>query len=256
MAVEARNEGLARKALAQHLVEEQQGLGVVAGEDVVGYLKIGVVIQHIERGGHFGYRQTVPAERDHLVEHRQGITHSAIGFLGDDVQRFVVIAHSLLRSDVFEVFHRIFDSDAIEVVNLTTGQNRRDNFVLFGGCQDKDGMSRRFFQGLQKGVEGLQGEHVHFVDDIDAVTSDLRGNTDLIGQVTDVVHRVVGGGIQLMDIERAALVEGTAGFAFVAGFSVGGKVLTVDRLGEDAGAGGFPYPSRSAEQIGMRQLRT
>ena len=37
------------------------------------------------------------------------------------------------------------------------------------------------------------------VDDIDTVPADLRRNLDLVHQCLDVVHTVVGGGIQLVD---------------------------------------------------------
>lgn len=36
-----------------------------------------------------------------------------------------------------------------------------------GGCEDHDDLRRRLFEGLQQSVEGLCGEHVDFVDDVD-----------------------------------------------------------------------------------------
>jgi len=57
-----------------------------------------------------------------------------------------------------------------------------------------------------------------------------------------------------MHIERGRGIERNARFAFIAGFEVLGEVGAVDRLGKDAGAGGFAYPSRTAKQESLRKL--
>ena len=91
--------------------------------------------------------------------------------------------------------------------------------MLFGRGEDEDGVCRWFFECLEEGVERRLRQHVHLVDDIDAVPSYLRGDTYLFGQRADVVHRIVRGGIQLMDVETASLVESAARFAFAAGLA-------------------------------------
>ena len=103
-------------------------------------------------------------------------------------------------------------------------------------------------------VERLQGEHVHLVDDVDAVAAYLRRDAHLIDQVADVVHRVVRRGVELVDVERAVFVEGFARFAFVARFGICGRVEAVDRFGEDTRAGGLAHAARSAEEVGVCQL--
>ena len=90
--------------------------------------------------------------------------------------------------------------------------------------------------------------------DIDAVSADLRRNTYLVDQVTDIIHRVVRGGIQFVDVERTVFVESFAGFALVACFGIGCRVQTVDRFGEDTGASGFTHATWAAKQIRMGQL--
>ena len=256
MAVQPRHESLSGKTLAQHLVEKQQSVRIVSGQDLFGDRKIGIVIEHVERRGHLGDRQILPAERNHLVEHRQRVAHSAVGLAGDQVQRLVVVGHSFLRSDVFEVLHAVLDANPVEIVNLTARQDRRNDLVLFGRSQDKHGMCGRLFERFQKRVERLHRQHVHLVDDIDAVTTDLRRNTHLVGQVADIVHRVVRRGVQFVDIERPALVERTARFALVAGFGVGPRIQAVDRFGEDPRASRLADAARPAEQVRMRQLAT
>ena len=125
--------------------------------------------------------------------------------------------------------------------------------MLFGRGEDEDGVCRWFFECLEEGVERRLRQHVHLVDDIDAVPSYLRGDTYLFGQRADVVHRIVRGGIQLMDVETASLVESAARFAFAAGLAPL-RVEAVDGFGEDAGAGGLAHAPRAAEQVGMGEL--
>ena len=79
----------------------------------------------------------------------------------------------------------------------------------------------------QKGVERGGGEHVDLVDDVDAVLADLGRYADHLGKVADVVHGVVGGGVQLMDTVGAALGEGQAGLTLAAGLHVGTRVVVL-----------------------------
>ena len=61
-------------------------------------------------------------------------------------------------------------------------------------------------QGLQKGIKGCLGEHVHLVDDVDLESAYLRGEAHLINQLADVVHRLIGGRIQLKNIKAVILI--------------------------------------------------
>lgn len=115
-------------------------------------------------------------------------------------------------------------------------------------------MLRRFFQGFQEGVESRRRQHVHLVDDIHLVFANLWRDTYLFNQGTDVFDRVVGSGIQLMDIIRTLFVECLARFTFIARLSFRRGMQAVDGLGKDTCAGGFSYPSRTAEQVGVRQF--
>ena len=170
------------------------------------------------------------------------------------MQRFVVIGNALLRGDVFQVTHAVLDADPVEIVNLAAGQNRRDDLVLLGRRQNEHGMRGRLLERLEESVEGLKRKHMDLVDDVDAVTAYLRRDTDLFGQRTNIVHRVVRCGVQFVNIERAALVERPARLALVAGLAVGGRIEAVDRLGENARAGRFADAARTAEQVSVGQL--
>ena len=95
---------------------------------------------------------------------------------------------------------------------------------------------------------------MYLVDDEYFVTPQLRRDARLLHQGLDVLHGIVGGGIELKDVQGALLIERLARLTGVAGFAIGSRILAIDRLGEDAGASGLSYTPRPAEQIGMGQL--
>ena len=76
----------------------------------------------------------------------------------------------------------------------------------------------------------------------------------MVYEVADIVHRVVGCGIEFVDGEAATFVETAARFALTASVALGGGVEAVDALGEDACAGGLSHSSGAAEEVGVCQL--
>lgn len=147
----------------------------------------------------------------------------------------------------------VIDGDALEVVNLAAREDGRDDFVFLGGSEDEFGIRWRLFKGLEERVESVFAQHVDLVDDIHLVVADLRWDAHLVNEAADVVNRVVGCGIEFVDVERGVVVEGAARFAFVAGFKVFGWMQAVDGLGHDAGASGLAHASRTAKQKGLGQ---
>ena len=92
----------------------------------------------------------------------------------------------LLAGYVLQVFHRIVDRDAAEVVNLASAQDGGKNFMFLSGGQNENGMLWRFFQCLQKSIESGGRQHVHLVDDVHLVLADLGRDAYLLNQGTDV----------------------------------------------------------------------
>ena len=162
--------------------------------------------------------------------------------------------HIFLCRNIFQVADNILHPDAVEIVGLAAGQDGGENLVLLCGGKDEDGILRRFLKCLEKGVEGGLGQHVDLIYDIDAVAANLRRNAHLVGEGTDVLHRVVAGGIQLMDAVGIAFGKGTARLALAARLLVGPRVGAVDGLCKYAGATGLAHAARPAEKVCVRQL--
>ena len=164
---------------------------IVTREDRVDTLEVGIVVEDIQRAGGLLEGEVGAAERDDLVEDRQGVAHSAVGLLSDEVHRLVIVGYALLPGNILQVADAVLDAYAVELEYLAPRQDRRYDLVLFGSGEDKDHMCGWFLEGLEEGVEGLHREHVDLVDDIYAVPADLRRDADLVGEGSDVVYRVV-----------------------------------------------------------------
>ena len=241
------------KAFADNVIQDEQDVARVALQDVVDDLEIIVVVEHVQVVDDIFIGDVLPRETHHLVEDGERVAQGAIGFLGDDVQGLRLSVDAFALGDIGQVFCNIVYCNTLEIKDLATGKNGRDDFVLLRGGQDELGVRGRLFQGLQESVESRCRKHVNLVDDVDFILSDLRGNPHLVDQTADVFYRVIGCSVQLVDVERSIVVEGTARLAFVAGLHVLGRVEAVDGLGHDACAGGLAYASRTAKQKGLRQ---
>ena len=119
-----------------------------------------------------------------------------------------------------------------------------------GGGQNEDHMTGRLLHDFQQRVERRNGEHVHLVDDIYLIGAGAGGIGGLIPQVADVVHAVVGGGVDLYHVQNGAVVDALADLADAAGIRAG-FVLAVYCLGKNLGAGGLAGAPGTGEQIGM-----
>ncbi len=176
------------------------------------------------------------------IEEGKGIAHGAIGEGGDGVEEFGLGGVFFLLEDDGEVLDDLIDGDVAEVVALAAGLDGWGNFVGIGGAEDELDVFGGLFHGFEKSVEGLGGEHVDFVDDVDFV----RATEGAVGGIGDefasTIDTGVGGGVDLDDIGVAAGHDG--GFDFF-------TFVAVEGFGEDAGGGGFTHAAGSGEEIGV-----
>ncbi len=121
----------------------------------------------------------------------------------------------------------------------------------FSGCQNEDGVRRRFFERLEKRVEGRCGKHMDFVDDVNFVFALRGGKIDFVAQVADIVHAGVRSRIDLDEIHEAVFVDGLAIFAGVVGALGRVFVETVDCFCKQSRHRGFACAARASEKIGM-----
>ena len=163
--------------------------------------EIGVVVEQVERLGYVAIFERCATERDGLVEHRQSVTHTAIGLLSDEVERLLVGRNALVGGDVAQILDSVLDTDTVEIIDLATRKDCRDNLVLLSCCKDEDCVLWWLLQGLEEGVERRRREHMNLIDDEDRVATHLRDDAHLLNKVADIIHRVVRRSIELVDVE-------------------------------------------------------
>ena len=190
-------------------------------------------------------------EGDDLVEQAQGVAHAAGGLPCDEREGVVVDVELLRGGDVAESADDIGVVDASEVEALDAAQDGDGDLLRVRRGEDEDDVRRWLFEGLEEGVEGLRGEHVDFVDDVD-LESVSRGRVlDGVADFADLVDAAVGGAVELEDVDVAPFLDLAAGAALPAGL-VGGPVLAVEGHGEDARAGGLADAAGAGEEDGVR----
>ena len=209
------------EAFAQYIVQQYHGFRYLVFQEIVYQAEVIFVIQHIQVLDGSLVGDVSSGEAGYLVEDGKCITHTPIRFLGDDCQCFRLSMDTFLLGYILQVCYGILHIDAVEVIDLASAQDGRQNLVLLGGSQDEYGMMRRFFQCLQECIEGRLRKHVNLVDDVYLVLADLWRDAYLVNQGTDIVHRVVRCSIEFVYVVRALFVECHARFALVASFPIG-----------------------------------
>lgn len=152
--VEAGDEMAAFESFGKNFVEGEHDFGDFAVEEVIYQLEVVVMVEDVEVGDGLLISDVSLAKRCHLVEDAEGVSHTSVGLLGDDVEGSRFVGDAFLTGHIFEVPNDVLHGHAVEVVNLAARQDGGQQFVLFGSGEDEDRMSGRFFECLQKCIEG------------------------------------------------------------------------------------------------------
>ena len=142
--------------------------------------------------------------------------------------------------------------DALEGKLLAAAADGGQHLVGLCGGQNKHQVGRRLLQNLQQGVPGLGGKHVGLVNDVHPLADGGGGIYRLVPQSTDLVHSVVGSGVQLQHVQDGAVLDAQTGGTGIAGVAVLG-IFAVYRPGQNFGAGGLACSPGAGEQVGVGQ---
>ena len=82
---------------------------------------------------------------------------------------------------------------------------------------------------------------MHLIYNINFILSNLWGDTNLITQTSNIIHRVVGCGIQFKDIESKIFIWLL-------------KFVLIDHFGQDTGTSCFTNPARTGKKQGLCQV--
>ena len=238
------------RAIVNGLVDEAQAGRHLLIQDVIHHLPHHLGRDGAEEGLHLGQGDLLVGEGHQLVQQTLGVTEAAGGAAGDQLQSGRLNGDPFLLADAPQFAQQGLESDAVEVEALAAGEDRGGDPVRLCGGQDKDDMGRRLLQSLQQGVEGLVGQHMYFIYNIDLVAGLAGGEVDLLSQVANLVYAPIGGGINLDQVQAAAFGEANADGASAAGLlrPIRGAV---DRLGQDAGHAGLARPPGAGEEVSV-----
>src|SRR3972149_6632189 len=188
-----------------------------------------------------------------LLQQSFRISETASRCLGDLFQILVVDLCLFSLHNLLELLHNQSDRGPFKSKPLATGANRFQKPMGFSRCQNKNRVGRRLLQSLEKGVGGIRCQHVGFVNDIDLVPADGRGEPNLFPERADILNPPIGSGIDLDQVQVASLFNlfaNSAGSIRFPGFGV----FAVDGLGEDAGGCGLAGAARASEEISVGDL--
>ena len=192
----------------------------------------------------------MPVGRDAAVQQRDRVPHAAVAQTGQQRRRRGLQRKALLLGDLIQPGGDDLRRDAAEIIPLAAGEHRGRHLVDLGGGQNEQHMLRRLLQRLEQGVEGAGRQHMHLVDDINALFQRRGRKGGLLPDVADVVHAVVGSGVDLADIQRRVFQNGAAGGTLIAGRAIH-RMLAADSPGQDLSAGSLSCAPGAGEQISV-----
>ncbi len=131
-----------------------------------------------------------------------------------------------------------------------SGADGGDDLVGFGGREHELQVGRWLLDDLEQGVESRRGDHVGLVDDIHLEPRRGRREERAFPQVAGIVHKPVGGGVDLGDVHGHTASDRHALLAYPA--RLGRRpVHAVQGGGEDARGRRLAAAARTAEQVGV-----
>ena len=81
-------------------------------------------------------------------------------------------------------------------------------------------MGRRLFQCFQESVESRGTQHMHLINNIHAVFPHLRQYPHLINQTPNIIHAIVRGSIQLVNVQRTSAIKRLARLTLITRFGI------------------------------------
>ena len=140
-------------------------------------------VRHPQNAGYLRDADAVAPKSHHLVQEPLGVPEAPFRGPGHQGQPLGVDVPALLLGQLGQVRLNQPGGNAPEIVALAAGEDGHRYLVGRGGGQDKHCVGRRLLQGLQQGIEGRIGEHVHFIDDVDPVLALGRQVLDLFPDI-------------------------------------------------------------------------
>ena len=126
------------ETMGEDVVEKQQRSRDVMAERCVHELEIVVRIEDIEHRDSLLVRDGCTAEGDELVEDREGVTHTAVCLLRNDVEGILGDGDAFFGRHGLQIRDGIRHGDAVEIIDLATAEDGRQDLMFLRRSEDED----------------------------------------------------------------------------------------------------------------------
>ncbi|OSM07631.1 putative Dual specificity phosphatase, catalytic domain protein [Magnetofaba australis IT-1] len=186
-----------------------------------------------------------------LIQQRQRIAHRTVSGAGHRFDARLVPFDRLFLQNLAQIAAQGLQRHALEIIALAAADDGGQNLAHFGGGEDEFDVGRRLFQGFEQGVEGALGEHVGFVQGVDAeAAAGLIPHP--VEQFAHVIDAGARGGVHLQHIRVVACCDAAAGVTLAT--RVGGHAgLTVETHGHQPRQSGLAHPTDAGKQKRLRE---
>ena len=192
----------------------------------------------------------IATESDELVEHALGVAHAAVGTAGNGLGGCRAERDVFLAGNVEEVTGDDGRGNRAQVEALAAAEDGGQDLVRLGGGEDELHVGRWFLEGLEQGIECRGREHVDLVDVVNLVAGEGRRVLGFFAQFPDLIHAIVGGTVDFLDVDRPAFGDFDA--ERVVGIKIGLRAAgAIQCLGEDPGGRCLAGTTRSDKEIGL-----
>ena len=151
-----------------------------------------------------------------LVENRKAIADRAFGGIGNDMQCFVFGCDAFLGTNTGKVTLQQLCWNTAQIEPLRPAEHGHRQLFNLSGRKQKLHMRWRFFQRFEQSIEGIAGQHVDFIDDVDFVARRDRRITHSLNDLAHIINAGMGGRIHFDHIDMAPLGNRSARLAHAA----------------------------------------
>ena len=141
------------ETLGKYLIKGQQSRRIITLQEGIDKGETIFIVKHIQVAEHILVFDIGPAEGHGLVKYGECIPHCSVRLVSYHMQGFIVDGDILIFRHHPEVADDVVHRNPVEIIGLASGQDGRENLVLFRGGKDEYGMCRRLLQCLEEGIE-------------------------------------------------------------------------------------------------------
>ena len=122
-------------------------------------------------------------------------------------------------------------------------------------CQNKNYVSRRFFQSFQKCIESFRCQHMHFVDDVNFVPAIYRSKSKLLPQSFYFFNTTIGSCVDFKHVHGSACSNTLTVYALTTRMC-SRSLVTIKCLSQNARCTGLACTARSSKKISVSNPAT